>query len=303
MEIPFNTITDAEFVESSPGNALVIFTLSEAPLFHMETTSQQKDGTAALEWTRSTDWTEATQASTVLRHELGGDAAQLNHFLLELQPFLLALTSPPTNHPSSGRAVEDHHQPISGYHEVPRRHSFEIASPQPTGYSPGNFSLDASHFGEYGASDSHGSPSRDHGSASHSSPSCDYGNASQSAPPVMTVFPHPPERSPLTASTSEYSFSGYNGEEEQYPLSAYPDVNISGFARGYHPPPPDEGRTYYNLEPHASGASPYLTSSHRPRMDLPYSLGGLDTFSPNHSVSPSSLPASTSYQSIPSPLV
>ena len=82
MEIPFDTIIDAEFTNTAPGTGLASFLLSQPPLFFLEhVSSPRPDGSTVRLWKTCSDWTEGHQASQVLRHDLIGSAAQLSHFL------------------------------------------------------------------------------------------------------------------------------------------------------------------------------------------------------------------------------
>ncbi|KAJ7726053.1 homeodomain transcription factor [Mycena maculata] len=83
MEIPFDTIIDTEFTNTSPGpTGLASFVLSRPPIFYLENTSH--DGSPRY-WKRCTDWTEGHQASHVLRHDLIGSTVPLVHLLQSLQ--------------------------------------------------------------------------------------------------------------------------------------------------------------------------------------------------------------------------
>ena len=86
MEIPFETIIDAEFTNTAPGTGLASFVLSQPPLFFLEyVTSPASDGTTMRRWKTCPDWTEGHQASHVLRHDLIGSAVQLSQFLNNLR--------------------------------------------------------------------------------------------------------------------------------------------------------------------------------------------------------------------------
>ncbi|KAF8240680.1 homeobox-domain-containing protein, partial [Tricholoma matsutake] len=86
MEIPFDTIIDAEFTNAAPGTGLASFLLSQPPLFFLEQISSPRpDGSVLRQWRTCPDWTEGHQASQVLRHDLIGSAVQLSHFLRNLR--------------------------------------------------------------------------------------------------------------------------------------------------------------------------------------------------------------------------
>lgn len=78
MDIPFRTIERVDMTSSGAGiplgYALATITLSQSPNFYMEAPTGVGDGRI---WKPCTDWTEAFQASTMLRHELIGSAVQL----------------------------------------------------------------------------------------------------------------------------------------------------------------------------------------------------------------------------------
>ncbi|KAG8934522.1 hypothetical protein FRC00_012086 [Tulasnella sp. 408] len=74
MDLPFHTIerVDLSTTGYPPGTALATITLTQAPNFFMESNVDQ-----GRIWKKCTDWTEGQQASTMLRHEVIGSAAQL----------------------------------------------------------------------------------------------------------------------------------------------------------------------------------------------------------------------------------
>ncbi|KAI5121235.1 hypothetical protein M0805_007242 [Coniferiporia weirii] len=90
MEIPFETITHTEFRHVSPGEGLASFHLSQPPGFFLENivSPHSVGGTGATlvkSWKKCSDWTEGTQASLILRHDLIGSAVQLAHVLNDLK--------------------------------------------------------------------------------------------------------------------------------------------------------------------------------------------------------------------------
>jgi regulatory protein PHO2 len=86
MEIPYDTIIDAEFTNAAPGTGLASFLLSQPPLFFLEhVSSPTPDRPTVRQWRPCPDWTEGHQASQVLRHDLIGSAVQLSHFLRNLR--------------------------------------------------------------------------------------------------------------------------------------------------------------------------------------------------------------------------
>ncbi|KAF7327555.1 U1 snRNP 70K protein [Mycena kentingensis (nom. inval.)] len=92
MEVPFDTIIHAEFTSMAPGpNGLASFVLSRAPIFYLESAS---DDSFPRRWKRSTDWTEGHQASQVLRHDLIGNAASLAFLVQSLQTNAAEAPSP-----------------------------------------------------------------------------------------------------------------------------------------------------------------------------------------------------------------
>jgi regulatory protein PHO2 len=85
MEIPFDTIVDTQFTNAAPGSGLASFVLSEPPIFYLENVcTPRPDGSGGRIWKRCADWTEGTQATKVLRHDLMGSAVQLAHLLRNL---------------------------------------------------------------------------------------------------------------------------------------------------------------------------------------------------------------------------
>ncbi|KAJ7284823.1 hypothetical protein C8J57DRAFT_1052956 [Mycena rebaudengoi] len=82
MEIPFNTIVDAELTQPSSGSTgLASFVLSRPPVFYLESGSKDNLG---RHWKRCTDWTEGHQASQVFRHDLIGSVVPLDHLIQSL---------------------------------------------------------------------------------------------------------------------------------------------------------------------------------------------------------------------------
>jgi regulatory protein PHO2 len=81
MEIPFNSVVNAELVNTAPGASMATFSLSFAPVFFMEECTQ--DG--RLRWKLSSDWTEGYQATHVLCHSLTGSAYHLSHIVRTLR--------------------------------------------------------------------------------------------------------------------------------------------------------------------------------------------------------------------------
>lgn len=83
MEIPFDTVIDTKFTNSTPGMGQASFILSRPPAFFMEHADglPSSSGIPARVWRPSADWTEKKQASKVLRHDLVGAAIQLAHVL------------------------------------------------------------------------------------------------------------------------------------------------------------------------------------------------------------------------------
>ena len=88
MEIPFDTITHTDFRNAAPGEGLASFTLSQPPMFYLEHIASPRVGGAPIKtWKKCADWTEGTQASQVLRHDLIGSAVLLAHLLQDLQNY------------------------------------------------------------------------------------------------------------------------------------------------------------------------------------------------------------------------
>lgn len=103
MEIPFEIITHTEFRNASPGEGLASFHLSQPPNFFLEHIASPRSagglgGGIVKIWKKCSDWTEGTQASQVLRHDLIGSAVQLAHVLSDLREYRqrssIALLSP-----------------------------------------------------------------------------------------------------------------------------------------------------------------------------------------------------------------
>jgi regulatory protein PHO2 len=98
MEVPFDSITNTDFDDTpihGPQHALVKFWLSRPPTFYLETTgagqSMGNQGRISLggfggrggppAWKRCADWTEGTQATSVLRHDFLGSTNHITQLL------------------------------------------------------------------------------------------------------------------------------------------------------------------------------------------------------------------------------
>lgn len=119
MEIPFETIINAEFTNTAPGTRLASFILSQPLLFFLEyITSPAPDGTTMCRWKTYPDWTGGLKASHVLRHDLIGSAVQFSWFLNNLcareQPDIplrhanayQSVTTPPMDMPQPSPPME-----------------------------------------------------------------------------------------------------------------------------------------------------------------------------------------------------
>lgn len=110
MEIAFDIITHTEFRSLSPGEGLASFMLSQPPQFFLEHIVSPRSagialgvgaahgaGPAMKTWKKCSDWTEGTQASHVLRHDLIGSAVQLAHVLNDLREYRTRASIPLLN--------------------------------------------------------------------------------------------------------------------------------------------------------------------------------------------------------------
>ncbi|EMD33291.1 hypothetical protein CERSUDRAFT_57020 [Gelatoporia subvermispora B] len=78
MEISFDAIVEAKFSNISPGVGKATFVLSHPPSFYVDTSVYTSMvGSSCRYWRQCGDWTEAMQATDVLRHDLVGAAAQM----------------------------------------------------------------------------------------------------------------------------------------------------------------------------------------------------------------------------------
>ncbi|KAG9009087.1 hypothetical protein FRB94_012482 [Tulasnella sp. JGI-2019a] len=81
MDVPYRNIETVDITTRGagvpPGYALATITLTLSPNFYMEAATTTSTGAEGRMWKPCTDWTEAYQASTMLRHEVIGAAAQL----------------------------------------------------------------------------------------------------------------------------------------------------------------------------------------------------------------------------------
>lgn len=89
MEIPYEIISHTDFQSAGPEEGLASFHLSQPPNFYLENISSSPGGESSAHitksWKKCSDWTEGTQASLVLRHDLIGSAVQLAHVLNDLR--------------------------------------------------------------------------------------------------------------------------------------------------------------------------------------------------------------------------
>jgi regulatory protein PHO2 len=94
IEVPFDYIKEATYRTTVPGRGLASFYLTQPPTFFIE----QPDGvyTGKRSWKRSADWTESSQASHELRHDLIASSAQLAHVL---RHYNLPLATPTSDSP------------------------------------------------------------------------------------------------------------------------------------------------------------------------------------------------------------
>ncbi|KAI0774979.1 homeobox-domain-containing protein [Trametes elegans] len=87
MEVPFDIIAEARFLNVSPGVGSATFLLDRPPTFYVEKFSEPAPGADSVRyWQVSGDWTENRQATAVLRHCLMGPAYQLSHLLNNISP-------------------------------------------------------------------------------------------------------------------------------------------------------------------------------------------------------------------------
>lgn len=86
MEIHFDTIVECDFANAGPASGSASFTLSRPPTFFLERTGAAfNEEPPRRTWSQSADWTEAYQATNVLRHQIIGSAMQLSHLVQALQ--------------------------------------------------------------------------------------------------------------------------------------------------------------------------------------------------------------------------
>lgn len=81
MDVPYRCIETVDIRSRGAGvplgYAVATITLTQSPNFYMEAATTTSTGAEGRMWKPCTDWTEAYQASTMLRHEVIGAAAQL----------------------------------------------------------------------------------------------------------------------------------------------------------------------------------------------------------------------------------
>lgn len=84
MEIPFDTVIDVEYANTTPGSGLASFELSRPPYFFLE--DKVQDATATSKhWKRCTDWTEGLQATHILRHDVIALAAPFSRIVQKIR--------------------------------------------------------------------------------------------------------------------------------------------------------------------------------------------------------------------------
>lgn len=87
MEVSYDVISEQHFSNVSPGVGSVAFTLEQPPTFYVETVSESgSDVEPVRSWQLSGDWTEGSQASSILQHSLLGPAYQLAHLVNTISP-------------------------------------------------------------------------------------------------------------------------------------------------------------------------------------------------------------------------
>ena len=87
MEMPYDSISATEYADGpSLGQARAAFLLTRPPTFYRESTVATQTATGSTRtWQLCEDWTEGHQASSCLRHEVVGTAAQLEEALSVLR--------------------------------------------------------------------------------------------------------------------------------------------------------------------------------------------------------------------------
>lgn len=121
MEIPFEIVTHTEFRSAGPGEGLASFTLSQPPMFFLEHITSPRSGgglggTVVKTWKKCSDWTEGTQASHVMRHDLIGSAVQLAHVLNDLREYRTRASIPllnPAYNTTGGLGSPSSHSPTT----------------------------------------------------------------------------------------------------------------------------------------------------------------------------------------------
>ncbi|KAF8905000.1 hypothetical protein CPB84DRAFT_625557 [Gymnopilus junonius] len=126
MEIPFDSVENAELTNAGRDSSLAVFVLSRPPNFYLENVTSAPCEGFLRTWKRCSDWTEGHQATHVLRHTLIGSSVQLAHVLeifhsnthtplrpLSYRPGSLPPLEIPalgdTNHPASSNGVVNPH--------------------------------------------------------------------------------------------------------------------------------------------------------------------------------------------------
>ncbi|KAL0580010.1 hypothetical protein V5O48_002013 [Marasmius crinis-equi] len=86
MVLPFNHITNAEFLKTSSGSGWLNIDLSAPPMFYMQSVPVTLSPLPqARFWRQCTDWTAGAQATHVLRHELQGSPTHLTNLARTLK--------------------------------------------------------------------------------------------------------------------------------------------------------------------------------------------------------------------------
>jgi len=279
MEIDFDTIVDAEFTSTTLGSGMIAFTLSQPPLFYLEsTTPPLADGSVQRYWKQCADWTEGHQATQVLRHELIGSATHLAQLVARLRS---GVQSRQLSHSPYSVSVSGSSAPSTPVESI---YSAEL-----TGYRRGS---DMDHPG-FGNND-HFNPSR----SSYAKGLLDANYSLQTAPRLGSAPPTAPLSQLPSATSSVFSdFSGFDEPQHTLNVSEYRRASapvLYGQSRSYVTQSLAQPRLSLYQQPRSMSQFPSMQSqlsfgnNSTPSLNLPFlpqqDFGSNETQTPNQSM-------------------
>ncbi|KAK2463472.1 hypothetical protein APHAL10511_004558 [Amanita phalloides] len=111
MAIPFRKISRITFVDDKAGSAILSFHLSGPPHFYLY-------DNALCGWKSCSDWTEGCQATSILQHDLSGEALELGsvrQYILQANYAAFDVPPPPRPVYHTSPSAFDHPQGSTGF--------------------------------------------------------------------------------------------------------------------------------------------------------------------------------------------